>query len=390
VPSALQTHADHSDVSDVAAWLRATFRLTDAQANRIASTASLRSVNPADSWGALTSIAQASGVDAAALVRKDAHLLTIPVDCLLSNTVTNAEALACNQHSLAKAATRHACVLKLPPSELQTRLANLSTLLRQPLPAVQRLTLQHPALVGEPAPSIAAKLSHLEARLALPFAQLVEVVISNPYALTRSSEHLDKLVASARTQLSAPQLTLAVSRNPWILNLAPHTFPQRVQLLQQFLETPPEVAASIVVRRPSLLRKAPDTVQRSFNSLRFLHYPREYLVEVVKAHPSLLDLSPSVVRARCLALKELLQKSKWYQFQAGLLPAKLLGVLLMHLDAAEDRLHFLADSKQEGQVSLVEAAQWRRPRAFGARFPLYQRWQEWKAAGGKVRIHRPT
>lgn len=58
-------------------------------------------------------------------------------------------------------------------------------------------------------------------------------------------------------------------------------------------------------------------------------------------------------------------------------PAKILGIILLHLPHAWPQLEYLAESGQESSVPLMQAVQMP-VHQFAAKFPEYAKWCQWK------------
>jgi hypothetical protein len=71
------------------------------------------------------------------------------------------------------------------------------------------------------------------------------------------------------------------------------------------------------------------------------------------------------------------------------LPAKVLGVVLLHLPVAWRRLQYLAESGRESSTPLMVAVQLREA-AFRDKFPEYSKWVSWNEgeAGKQQQVRR--
>lgn len=108
------------------------------------------------------------------------------------------------------------------------------------------------------------------------------------------------------------------------------------------------------------------------------------LLRLLQEHPLLLRLSAAEVRGRCGWLRALMSRSAYYQATLRKLPPGLVGVLLLHLPAVWPRLAFLAETKQEGGIPIMDALQCRASE-FGRRFAGFAAWRAGQPAAAPWR-----
>mmetsp|Transcript_13951 Transcript_13951/g.30154 ORF Transcript_13951/g.30154 Transcript_13951/m.30154 type:complete len:600 (+) Transcript_13951:88-1887(+) len=330
---------------------------------------------------------KASHPDVAHAVRRVPTLLDQDPITIKSHVQQLSDVLGVNTEAATKLALKEPLLLMLQIKEVKQKLGGVAEVLHLPRGSVQaaELACAFPGLLGCSRTSIEQKVHAIETALALQHSTACKLVATASFhVLMYSEERITKQLTALLELFTKQQLTTMLFREPSLFMRTYASVMERVTSMQQILGSK-SAALDLAARRPSLLTKDSESLERSYRALSIWRLKPEEKQKLIDEHPLLLRLSPREVHHRCRWLRELMLSNGFYHSTLRDLPMKLVGVTVLHLPTVWGRLQYLAETNQETRMQLSEVIQCNE-RTFNAQFPEFRKWWSYKTSemGSKV------